>query len=189
MQNVSGLAWIGVYIVFWFAFSMYNGISRLHSSATVSADESYEAEYDDEEYEDESDDERVERLISCIEKAEVVVSPRTIAKIILLVPIFLFLIDGFGYLIAYGVLNSQISIIQRGILIALAGFSLIASCRFYMETRAIAKIILENEDYNVMKVKIIEEEDRQTEPAWWPLIRYAGPCVVSAYTLVKIIMN
>ena len=65
MQNVSGLAWIGVYIVFWFAFSMYNGISRLHSSAAVSADESYEEEYDDEEYEDESDDERVERLISC----------------------------------------------------------------------------------------------------------------------------
>ena len=75
MQNVSGLAWIGVYIVFWFAFSMYHGISRLHSSAAVSADESYEEEYDDEEYEDESDDERVERLISCIEKAEVVVSP------------------------------------------------------------------------------------------------------------------
>ena len=180
MQNVSGLAWIGVYIVFWFAFSMYNGISRLHSSAAVSADESYE---------DESDDERVERLISCIEKAEVVVSPRTIAKIILLVPVFLFLIDGFGYLIAYGVLNSQLSIIQRGILIVLAGFSLVASCRFYIETRAIARIILENEDYNVMKVKIIEEEDRQTEPVWWPLIRYTGPCVVSAYTLVKIIMN
>jgi hypothetical protein len=159
MQNVSGLAWIGVYIVFWFAFSMYNGVSRLHSSAVASDDEAYEGEYDDEAYEDESDDERVERLISCIEKAEVVVSPRTIAKIILLVPIFLFLIDGFGYLIAYGVLNSQLSIIQRGILIALAGFSLIASCRFYMETRTIARIILENEDYNVMKVKIIEEED------------------------------
>ena len=40
-----------------------------------------------------------------------------------------------------------------------------------------------------MKVKIIEEEDRQTEPVWWQLIRYTGPCVVSAYTLVKIIMN
>ena len=168
---------------------MYNGVSRLHSSAVASDDEAYEGEYDDEAYEDESDDERVERLISCIEKAEVVVSPRAIAKIILLVPIFLFLIDGFGYLIAYGVLNSQLSIIQRGILIALTGFSLIASCRFYMETRTIARIILENEDYNVMKVKIIEEEDRQTEPTWWPLIRYAGPCVVSAYTLVKIIMN
>lgn len=112
-----------------------------------------------------------------------------VAKIILLVPVFLFLIDGFGYLIAYGILNNQLSIIQRSILIALAGFSLIASCRFYMETRAIARIILENEDYNVMKVKIIEEEDRQTETAWWPLIRYTGPCVVSAYTLVKIIMN
>lgn len=102
MQNVSGLAWIGVYIVFWFAFSMYNGVSRLHSSAVASDDEAYEGEYD---------------------------------------------------------------------------------------TRAIARIILENEDYNVMKVKIIEEEDRQTEPPCWPLIRYAGPCVVSAYTLVKIIMN
>lgn len=27
MQNVSGLAWIGVYIVFWFAFSMYNELA------------------------------------------------------------------------------------------------------------------------------------------------------------------
>lgn len=75
MQNVSGLAWIGVYIVFWCAFSMYNGVSRLHSSAVASDDEAYEGEYDDEAYEDESDDERVERLISCIEKAEVVVAP------------------------------------------------------------------------------------------------------------------